>query len=143
MNDRSRTRFLNVDLEVRATEALTELVDAFEPEAMALTCTAVQEGYFANLELTTQPIDAEAAIRSFVRLIGALPPRARELWSGAFRRDFSVGVEAGSAPSSFELALTPDVLRLAADVGARITFVVYVHARATGHPTPPSSPGAP
>jgi hypothetical protein len=91
----------------------------------------VDDGHFANLELATQPTEAEAAIRSFVNLVHNLPPRARELWNEASRRDFSIGVEAGSNPSSFELALTPAVLALAAEVGARIVFVVYVNAPAS------------
>jgi hypothetical protein len=130
MTDGTKTHFLNVDLELRDTKELTELVKALEPGTMALSCLAVADGYFANLELATQPTEAEAAIRSFVHLIETLPPPARELWNRASRRDFSIGVEAGSTPSTFEIALTPAVLRLAADVGARITFVVYVNANA-------------
>jgi len=130
MNDGTKTHFLNVDLELHATKELTELVKAFEPGTMALSCMAVEDGYLANLELANQPTEAEAAIRSFVHLIETLPPRARELWNQASTRDFSIGVEAGSTPSNFEIALTPAVLRLAAEVGARITFVVYVNAPA-------------
>ena len=130
MSDGTKTHFLNVDLELRATKELTELVKAFEPGAMALNCVALEDGYLANLELATQPTEAEAAIRSFVRSVETLPPRARELWDQASTRDFSIGVEAGSTPSNFQIALTPAVLRLAAEVGARITFVVYVNAPA-------------
>jgi hypothetical protein len=102
-------------------------VAAFAPEASALQCTPVEGGYFANLELDTQPASAEAAIRTFVALVKKLPPRERALWNETSSRDFAIGVEAGSIPSSFELALSPDALRLAADVGARVLFTVYVH----------------
>ena len=131
MNDGTKTHFLNVDLELRATKELTELVQAFEPGATALNCMPLDDGYLANLELDTQPTEAEAAIRSFIKLIERLPTRARELWNNASSRDFSIGVQAGSTPSSFDLALTPEVLGLAADVRARITFVVYVDAPAS------------
>jgi hypothetical protein len=131
MKDGTETHFLNVDLELRAERELTELVQAFEPGAMALNCMALDDGYLANLELATQPTEAEAAIRSFVNLIDKLPERARVLWNEASRRDFSIGIEAGSTPSSFELALTPAVLKLAADVGARITVVIYAYAPAS------------
>jgi hypothetical protein len=124
MKDDTKTHFLNVDLELRAAHELTELVQAFEPGAMALNCMAIEGGYMANLELATEPRDAEAAIRSFVDLIDKLPRRARVLWNETSRREFSIGVQAGSTPPSFELALTPAVLKLAADVGARITLVV-------------------
>lgn len=133
MNDETRTRFLNVDLELHASQDLTELVKAFEPSAFALHCMPVEDGYFANLELDAQPHEPEAAIRTFVRLVESLPRRARALWNGAAKRSFSIGVAAGSMSSSLELALTPAALRLAADVGARIVFVVYVHPRAGDH----------
>ncbi|HEX7604904.1 MAG TPA: hypothetical protein VF316_24965, partial [Polyangiaceae bacterium] len=103
-----------------------------EPGAFALNCTAERDGYFANLELASQPTDAESALRSFVRLVDELSPRARQLWNQTSKRDFSIGVQAGSVPWSFELALTPDVLALVAGVGARIVFVVYAHAPAEG-----------
>ena len=105
MADGTKTQFLNVDLELRATNDLTELVQAFEPGAMALNCMAVEDGYFANLELASEPTEAEAAIRSFVALIDELPPRARALWNEV-KRDFSIGVQAGF--DSFKLRTRAD-----------------------------------
>jgi hypothetical protein len=130
MNEGSRTRFINVDLDLASAQELTELVQAFKPGASPLNCWQVADTYFANLELSTDPInptDAESAIRRFVALIDTLPPGARALWNDASKRDFSIGVDAGSSPSTFELALNPEVLELAARVRARIVFVVYVH----------------
>jgi len=131
MNDPTETRFINVDLDLLAQHELTELVQAFEPDALALNCMAVEDGNFANLELAIQPTDAEAAIRRFVDLIHRLPTHVRELWDHASKRDLSIGVEAGATPSSFEFALTPGALALAAEVGARIVVVVYVHTPAS------------
>lgn len=99
MNDGATTHFLNVDIELRATGPLTELVQALEPGATALNCKAFEDGYLANLELATQHTEPEVAIRSFVDLIRKLTPRARELWNEASRRDFSIGVSGGD-PSS-------------------------------------------
>jgi hypothetical protein len=48
MNDETETHFINVDLELRAATELTELVQAFEPGAMALNCMAVDDGYLAS-----------------------------------------------------------------------------------------------
>ena len=129
MNADSRTKFINVDLDLRGARDLADLVRAFEPGASPLTCMELDGGYFANLELASQPPDADTAIRGFVALIDQLSPEARALWNEASTRDFSIGVGAGSTPSSFELALEPAVLKLAADVGARIVFVVYVYAQ--------------
>jgi hypothetical protein len=121
----AKARFLNVDLDIRAKEDLAGLVRAFEPGAFALNCSAVEDGYFASLELASQPTEPDAAIIHFVRLIETLPPHARAAWDGAFERDFSIGIEAGVTPYSAEFALTPTALKLAAGVGAGVTFVVY------------------
>jgi hypothetical protein len=127
MKDRTKTYFRNVDLEVRSMEDLTELVRALEPGVTELSCMPLDEGYLANVELASQPTEADKAIRSFVGLIEQLPPRARDLWNRASVRDFSIGIEALPTPSTFEIVLPPEVLKLAADLRARITFVVYVH----------------
>ena len=87
----TKTHFLNVDLELRATRDLSELVQALEPDVMTLTCMAVENGYLANLELASQPVDADTAIRGLVALVRKLPPRARAIWNEA-ERDFSIGV---------------------------------------------------
>jgi hypothetical protein len=130
MNDPTSTHFLNVDLDVVVDQEVNALVEAFAPDAWALNCMRTADGYFANLELASQPTDPESAIRKFVDLIQRLPSEARGLWNRASRRDFSIGVESGSKASTFEVALTPAVLALAAEVGARIVFTVYVHAQA-------------
>jgi len=105
------------------------LVRALDPGAFALNCFRVDDGYFTNLELDDQPKSAAEAIRGFVDLIDRLPPNIRSVWDAASKRDFSIGINAGSEPCHFEMALEPAVLELAARVGARIVLVVYVHAR--------------
>ena len=126
MNE-SLTRFINVDLDLSSAHELTDLVQAFEPHAFTLNCWQDENTFFASLELASDPIDAESAIRRFVSLIESLPPKARNSWNEASKRDFSIGIDAGSSPSTFEAALSPEVLELAVRVRARITFVVYVH----------------
>jgi hypothetical protein len=126
MARRAKTRFINVDLDVRAKTDLAGLVPAFEPGAYVLGCMPVKGGYFANWELAGQPCEPNVAIRRFVRLIEALPPKARGIWNRASKREFSIGVEAGRLPGSVEFALRSTTLKLAASVGAGVTFVVYV-----------------
>ncbi len=130
------THFLNVDLELRGEDDLSDLVRAFEPDAYALHCTRDGQGYFANLELSSHPANAEVGIRSFVDLVHKLSPEARAAWNQVLTRDFSIGVAAGSDARSFEVGVTPAVLRIAADVGSGIVFVVYALA-------PPNSDGPP
>ncbi len=127
MAKRTKTRFINVDLDVRAKTDLAALVPAFEPSAYVLGCTAVRGGYFANWELAAQPAEPNIAIRRFVKLIEGLPTKARAIWNRASKREFSIGVEAGRLPGSAEFALSPASLKLAASVGAGVVFVVYVY----------------
>jgi hypothetical protein len=129
---RTKTRFINVDLDVRAKTDLAALVPAFEPGAYVLGCTKVKGGYFANWELAGQPLEPNIAIRRFVKLIEALAPKTRAIWNRASKREFSIGVEAGRLPASTEFALNPSTLKLAAGVGAGVVFVVYVREDGKG-----------
>jgi hypothetical protein len=137
----------NVDLEVRSKHDLAQLAKGFEPRALALSCMPVSKGYFANFEPVPDPIEPDAGIRRFLKLIAKLPPRARRLWKTASKRDFSIGVLAGSSPFAVELALSPVALKLIADVAAGITFVVYARGPAAtdalpGPPTGRASKGS-
>ena len=125
MQAQDETRFQNVDLDVYARHDLTALARALESRAMLLSSDLRNGTYRASFELNTQPTDAEPAIRAFVALIEQLPPVQRALWDAADRREFSIGIGAGHLPSSFHLNLSPEVLKLATDVGAAIEFVVY------------------
>ena len=67
----------------------------------------------------------DAAIRGFCRLIKALPPVERELWSTAKSRDFNIGVEAGTPPNNGEFIIAVETLKAACELEARIVFTVY------------------
>jgi hypothetical protein len=128
MND-GATEFLNVDLDVFATFDLSVLVSALEPAATPLYCGGPEDGYRASLEVDFQPDDPEQAIRAFIALIDGLPAETRALWDGASRRDFSIGVEVGTAAPALELTLPPALLRSVVGVGATVTLVVYAADR--------------
>ena len=129
MTKRTKTHFLNVDLDICAKEDLKGLVRAFKPGAFPLNCRVVDGAYFASLELEAVAAGPNIAIRRFVKLIESLPPKARAIWNRASKREFSIGIEAGRLPGSAEFALTPATLKLAARVRAGVAFVVYVHER--------------
>jgi hypothetical protein len=124
----SRTHFLNVDLDLRSAVDLTELARALEPDALTLMCGPVDDGYRASFEIAGHATDAASTVRRLVALVNALPPRARGLWDQA-TRDFSIGLRAGSQPSTFELGLPPDVVQLVAALGASLSVAIYVEPR--------------
>lgn len=122
------TCFLNVDLDVEAPSDLTPLVKALGPKVFDLHTGPGRAGYETHLELDSRPgqfESAEATIAGFLELLAALPSRPRALWNKATRRDFNIGIQAGSRPRAFELALSPDSLKAVARVGARVVVTVY------------------
>ena len=124
------TQFLNVDLDLYATEPLDQLVAAFGKNVLVLYVGKERRRYCAHLELPTQPRDPERALRRFVDRVVALPPAAKRLWRRAQRREFNVGIQAAAEPHRFEWHLSPATLQAVAGVNARIGTTVY---GASGH----------
>lgn len=120
-----KTRFLNVDLDVESTRDLAPLVLAFGDQVFDLHTGPGGVGYECHLELGHEPASAEAAIHGFLRMIDELPTSAMDLWLGATRRDFNVGVQSGLAPAAFELALSPELLTAVGERGARLVVTIY------------------
>ncbi|WNG26357.1 hypothetical protein F0U62_21745 [Cystobacter fuscus] len=115
------TRFLNVDLDLRARSGLAELVRALEPTMSVMN----HHGDFASLELHEQPEDIDDAMRRFVELIHALPPEVRALWDGCESRQMNIGIQAGAEPHSIGFGLSFHSMRLLVGIGAEVEFIVY------------------
>lgn len=126
---RAMTSFLNVDLDVSGREDLSPLVQALRPAIFELYTGRSGSRYQAHLELASRgsggPSDADGTIRRFVRLLRALPPRARRLWNRAGQRDFNIGIQGGIEPHAFELGLPATTLQAVAGLRARIVLTVY------------------
>jgi hypothetical protein len=90
--------------------------------------------YEAHLEIAGIPKSADQVIRKFVQLIDALPPAARKHWDRAIRRDFSVGLEAGTETSVLDIAIEAETVAAAARLNARIVITVYTAQPAAGQP---------
>lgn len=123
------TGFLNVDLDIVAARDLLPLVHALAPNVFDLYTGRVGGRYETHLELAArgprQPKNAQATIDRFVNLLAGLPPRARRMWNNAIRRDFNIGIQGGTSPRAFELALEPATLKAVARLRARIVVTVY------------------
>jgi hypothetical protein len=84
--------------------------------------------YEAHLELAfsaARSHNADAYIRRFVALIGALPKAQRRLWNTAKAREFSIAVHAQMQPFSWETVLSAETVAAAARLKARVSFTVY------------------
>lgn len=118
--------FLNVDLEILSRCDLQPLTNTLGDKVHVLYSAREGRTYRLHLELAEMPSNADRMIRGFCELIGHLPKTAREVWKQAKRRDFNIGVEAGTSLSHpHEFALSTETLKAAHDLGARIAFTVY------------------
>jgi hypothetical protein len=120
------TTFLNVDLDIYSKSDLDPLVTALGKKVLVCYVGLDRRTYVAHIELASgNPKSADAAIRRFCVLIGALPKAARELWDTAKTREFNIGVQAATQPYSWEMALSCETVEAAAKLKARIGFTVY------------------
>jgi hypothetical protein len=120
--------FLNVDLDVEAPFDLALLVEALGNRVSNLYTGPGTAGFETHLELSgdlVAPASADAAIRGFMTLLAALPSPARKLWDDATRREFNIGIQAGTTPHAFEVALDAATVADVARLGARIGITVY------------------
>jgi hypothetical protein len=124
-NDVTRTTLLNVDLDIWSASPLDTLVTAFGRRVTILFVGKEGRRHSAHLELSTASNDADWLLRRFVGLVERLPVRGRRVWDQARRREFNVGIQAASKPSSFGLALEPATLAAVARINARIGLTVY------------------
>ena len=122
----ANTGFLNVDLEIFSKHDLQPLINALGEKVLILYSAREGRTYRAHLELARTTITPDATIRAFCALIERLPKAARYSWNEAKRRDFNIGVEAGtSSRQPQEFALSTETLKAAHRLGARIAFTVY------------------
>jgi hypothetical protein len=119
------THFINVDLDVFSRSDLTPVVDSLGKNVCVLFLGKTRRTHHTHLEVTSHAKSADATIRRFCKLIEALPKSKRLLWDRATRRDFNIGIQAGTARESFELPVEAGTVAWAARLKARIVFTVY------------------
>lgn len=115
--------FRNVDLELRASGDLSELLRTLEAGLSVVSSDPSGVGSAISLQLRTEPLDPESAIRAMAALIDRLPPEAMALWNGA-QRGFSIGFF-GVATGTTHFALSHEILALITRLGASLTCVLY------------------
>lgn len=122
-----QSEFLNVDLEVKSRTDTAPLVRAFGKSVMCLYVDRIRRRHLLRLMLSPsarQPKSPTNAILGFVRLVEALPPIARRIWSQA-TKEFDIGFQGGVHPSSAEWVVSDKAVQAAARCGAHIRFTLY------------------
>lgn len=127
---REETTFLNVDLDIRSHAPLDTLVKALGRTVFVLYVGREGRHFVAHLETTKPSSDPDRLIHRFVVLVKRLPPAERRLWDQADHREFNVGIQASTAPASYELHLEPSTVGDVASVNAGIGVTVYASALA-------------
>jgi hypothetical protein len=122
---REETTFLNVDLDIWSRSPLDSLVKALGPAVLALYVGREGRRHTAHLETASHSDDPDRLIRRFVAMVKRLPRAERRIWDRARLREFNVGIQAATAPASYELHLEPATVRDAASVNAGVGITVY------------------
>ena len=119
------TQFLNVDLDLYASEPLDALVAAFGKDVIVLHVGKEGRRHSAHLELTPSPRDPNRALRTFAARVSSLSPAAKRSWNRASVREFNIGIQAAAGPHSFEWRVEPETLLAVARINARLGTTVY------------------
>ncbi|WP_375761292.1 hypothetical protein [Corallococcus exercitus] len=125
------TYFLNIDLELRGTAGVRELVQALEPSMLVLRVTDTE----ASLEHREQPQTVEEGLHWLVQVVERLPAEARKHWDACETRTMDVGIQAESQPTATLFPVSRDAMAALLRIGAELLFTVY--APSTDRPATP------
>lgn len=121
---RTRSEFLNVDLDLKSPVDLGPLVHAFGRRVLVLHVDRIGRRHWVRLTLARQPRTPSEAIRGFVTLVAGLPAQGRAVWARA-DKEFDIGVQGGFEPRSAEWVLEPKIVQALARLGAQVRLTVY------------------
>ena len=119
--------YLNTDLEMIGNSDLTELANAFELAGTVSTgVTHGEDGRcYVMFESGKQCTEPEPNISHFLDIIESLAEPLRSLWMNCSLREFDIGYDCGAKPWGFNQALSTELLRRIANVGASIRITLY------------------
>jgi len=144
--------FINVDLEVWSRSDLSVLAKAVEPVALVLYVGKTRRKHLVAFEAQEARLSSpEATIWALLKVIKALPPKARRVWKSAESRVFNVGYQAegfvtllherspGSgrwyakdprkAAKASVTTFSPELVQAVARAGGTITTTIYPPTR--------------
>lgn len=123
MNDAHVTRLLNVDLDIRASTGLADLLQAFGSSVVVLNN---DDPTFASVEIgTVDPQSIDEAILLYTHVIRSLPDAAKDIWSKAESRSLNIGIQAEHLPYAAPFPMSGRTLTLLNELDAEIVLTVY------------------
>lgn len=122
-------RYLNTDLDLVSPEDLAALAGAFEAQwGPPPFVRRDDEGqWYTTFETNEQHDEPEATIASMITVVESLPDQMQVAWSQCTRREFNIGYACGSQPWGFTQALSHELLKRIASVGASLGITLYPH----------------
>jgi len=119
------TKFLNVDLDVRAGAPLEWLVRYFARRKVYCLSHAFSEGtWFAVFETSQTFATADETTASILAQIEAMKPPTRAKWNEC-NKVFNVGYDVGMHPWAFTQELSPQTVSRIAQVGGGLCWTFY------------------
>ncbi|QRK08644.1 hypothetical protein JQX13_00155 [Archangium violaceum] len=121
MVERETTQFLNVDLDLRCSSGVRNLVRELEPSTLVMRLNDTE----ATLEHKEQPRSVDEALLWLVQLVESLPPEARALWDSCDARTMNVGIQAGEQPHQALFPVSLDAMASLLRIKADLLVTVY------------------
>ena len=122
------TKFLNIDLDLRAESGLQELLEAFGSAVIDLKR---EEKDCASIEIAEETQSMDETILAFCNLVRALPPRARTIWDQCEMRSMNIGFQAGTTPYLESFCLSDKIISLLSSMNVEVVITIYAAEKET------------
>ena len=118
-------KFLNLDVVLKSNASFDALVEHLGESVVVLTHHENERQFMLVLELADQIDDTQSCTQQFLAIIDALPDTMMKLWTACTSRTFSYGFDSGKDHPALDTAISADLLRRIAAIGADIEITVY------------------
>jgi hypothetical protein len=115
------TKFLNVDLDLRASGGLEELLGYLGSSVLVMHRTAQE----VSLELGGSYDSLDMTLTKWVELVQSLPEPGRVIWDQCDLRSMNIGIQSANEPYAALFSISSTTVSLLASVQAEIAFTVY------------------
>jgi hypothetical protein len=118
-----QTRFLNVDLDIRAKSGLRTLLTAMEP---VVTVLNFQPRRLLSVELKArQPRTINEAVRLFFELVDSVEPSTRLVWDRCESWCLQIGIQAATTPHEAQFDVSEEAIEMLGRMRAHIGISIY------------------
>ena len=120
------TRFLNVDLDLRAKFGLKKLLKAFGSKIIVMNHEIEGRAY---VEATKQPKSIDDAILNYFKMVKSLSSTDQSIWENCEVRRMNIGIHAGELPHEKAFSLSKKSIERLHMLNAEVVFTVYANQK--------------